>query len=102
MKRDMVASLATGMATTGSDQIALGDGHWMREMSVPGSFVGRSLRELDVRGRWGVQIVLVRRPAQGRDSEAIELVPGPQARLRLADQIVFVGPQDALDRLEGA
>ena len=72
----------------------------MKEVSAPGTFCGHSLKEIDVRGRYDVQIVLVRRPQTARDGEWLEVVPGPETRLELGDQIVAVGPQQAIKRLE--
>lgn len=99
-KRDMVSELVGGLASTGHDAIALGQDHWMKELSAPGTFLDHSLGEIDVRGRYGVQILLVRRPASARSDEWVELVPGPDTRLKLGDQIVAVGSRDALVRME--
>jgi CIC family chloride channel protein len=99
-KRDMVSEVVGGLAGTRSDAVSLGEGHWMKEISAPGTFCGHDLGELKVRERHGVQIVLVRRPARGRDGEHVDLVPGPHTRLELGDQIVAVGPVEALDQLE--
>jgi CIC family chloride channel protein len=99
-KRDMVSEVVGGLASARRDAVSLGQGHWMKEISAPGTFVGHDLGELQVRERHGVQIVLVRRPANDRDGEHVDLVPGPRTRLKLGDQIVAVGPQEALDKLE--
>lgn len=64
-KRDMVAELVGGLAGSQRDAVSLGQGHWMKELSAPGTFCEHSLAQLDVRERHGVQIVLVRRPAGG-------------------------------------
>jgi CIC family chloride channel protein len=99
-KRDMVSEIVGGLASTRNDAVSLGQGHWMKELSAPGTFCGHALGELHVREKFGVQIVLVRRPARGREGEHVDLVPGPQTRLQLGDQIVAVGPVEALEKLE--
>jgi CIC family chloride channel protein len=99
-KRDMVSEIVGGLASAQHDAVSLGEGHWMKELSAPGTFCGHALGELDVRERHGVQIVLVRRPASGRGGEQVDLVPGPRTRLELGDQIVAVGPAEALEKLE--
>jgi len=99
-KRDMVADIVGGLAGSERDAVSMGQGHWMKEVSAPGTFCGHSLKEIDVRGRYDVQIVLVRRPQTARDGEWLEVVPGPETRLELGDQIVAVGPQQAIKRLE--
>ena len=100
MKRDMVSELAGGLSSSEADAVYLGEDHWMQQVDVPGSFVGRSLRELDVRGTLGVQIVMLRRRREGSVAEQwVELVPGPDTELQLGDMVVAVGPRDAVQRL---
>jgi CIC family chloride channel protein len=99
MKRDMVSELAGGLAETASDTVSLGDDHWMAEMSAPGEFLGKTIQELDVRRRHGVQIVLLRRPSARGGKDRVELVPGPDTRVELGDQLVMVGHRAKLDRL---
>lgn len=100
-KRDMVAELAGGLASSAADAVFLGEDHWMKQVDVPGTFVDRTLRELDLRRRFGVQVVMLRRRRDGSPSDArIELVPGPDTRFQLGDLIVAVGPREALARLE--
>ncbi len=41
------------------DQIAMGERYSITELKVPASFVGRTLRELDLRQRFGVTVVAV-------------------------------------------
>jgi CIC family chloride channel protein len=99
-KRDMVSEVVGGLAGTRNDAVSLGQGHFMKEVSAPGTFCGHALGELQVREKHGVQIVLVRRPGRGREGEHVDLVPGPHTRLELGDQIVAVGPVEALEKLE--
>ena len=100
-KRDMVAELAGGLASSQADAVYLGENHWMKQVDVPGGFVGRTLRELDLRHHLGVQVVMLRRRRDGSASESrIEMVPGPDTRFQLGDLIVAVGPREAVERLE--
>jgi len=101
-KRDMVSGLAADLAGSEHEAIYLGSGHWMREISAPGSFEGKSLKDLDLRRRYNVQVVLVRRPSTGREDGWIDLVPGPDTEIQLGDQMVTIGTQASLDRLLGA
>jgi CIC family chloride channel protein len=100
MKRDMVSGLVGGMAGTASGAVSLGDDHWMVAMSAPGEFVGRNLQDLNVRRRYGVQVVLLRRPAGKGDRDYVELVPGPDTEVEWGDRLVMVGPRSKLDRLK--
>jgi CIC family chloride channel protein len=100
-RRDMVSGLVSDLADAQNEPIYLGRGHWLREISVPGSFEHRSLKELDIRRNHGVQVVLLRRPAGVHHDEWMDLVPGPDTVLELGDQMVLIGEKAALDRLQG-
>ncbi|HLK12546.1 MAG TPA: chloride channel protein [Candidatus Binatia bacterium] len=66
------------------------------DLEVPAAWVGRSLRELDCRTRYGIT-VLARRPAGG-DMDAYE-VPDPARPLAPGDVLTVAGPPDALERV---
>jgi CIC family chloride channel protein len=100
-RRDMVSGLASDLTDSKREAIYLGRNHWMREISVPGGFQNRTLKELDIRRNHSVQIVLVRRAAGVHQEEWMDLVPGPDTKLVLGDQIVVIGDKLALDRLQG-
>jgi trk system potassium uptake protein TrkA len=91
--------MANDLSSSKQREVFLGDGHWMREVSIPGRFADRTLGELDVRNRYGVQVVLVRRPSPHHDREVMEMVPGPDTKLELGDEIVVVGSHESLARL---
>ena len=60
-----VVILAGGLGTRLSlanrgHEVNLGDGYTLREVEAPASFYGRSLRELDLRRRLGIQVLLLR------------------------------------------
>jgi CBS domain-containing protein len=100
LKRDMVAEVAGGLASADHGAVSLGEDHWMKQVSAPGTFVGQTLSHLDVRGQHGVQIVLVRRPRSAQHRRWIEMVPGADTRVELGDVLVVVGPRAAVERLE--
>jgi Trk K+ transport system NAD-binding subunit len=71
----------------------------MIEVDAPGPFTGYALPELDVRSRYGVQILLVRRPAGPDSEDRIEVVPGPDTVLRRGDRLPVVGTDKAFAAL---
>jgi len=98
MKRDMVAGLASGIRGAPYDGIEIGTGHRMEEIDAPGELVGHSLGELDIRARYRVQVLLVRRPsAEGPDM--LEVVPGPDTQLENGDRLLVLGRPADLARL---
>jgi CIC family chloride channel protein len=71
-------------------------GQRVLDLEVPPAWVGRSLRDLDCRSRYGIT-VLARRPA-GEDTDAYE-VPDPTRPLAAGDVLVIVGPPDAVEQV---
>lgn len=65
------------------------------EVGGGGMLVGRSIRELELRQRFGVIVVAIRR-ATGH----MEFNPSPDARLQVGDQLVLLGAADKLRELD--
>ena len=59
--------------------------HSMFEIKTPPNFVGRTLAELDLRGRYGFLVVAVRR------GEETVVAPGPDEVIRRDDLLIVVG-----------
>jgi trk/ktr system potassium uptake protein len=74
------------------------------EVSIPSSFVGRSLLELDVRRRYGVSILAVRRTRRkGRRADGSPepelVVPSVQEQFGADDILLVLGAKDSVERL---
>ena len=68
-------------------------------LEVPGSFIGRSLRDLELRIKYGLTVVALRTT----DPETMQLVvviPGPDDELRAGDLMYVVGDEKAITRLD--
>ncbi len=75
------------------DQLDLDPGTSLLQMHVPEAMVGRSLRELDLPGRFGV-IVL------GIKNQGLRVVPPADAVLQEGDMLLLLGPDGATAKLE--
>src|SRR5207302_7940479 len=62
-------------------------------VSTPGAWVGRSLRDIDCRARYGVAVLAVR--PSGRIESGYEL-PDPDRPLGAGDSLVLAGTAEAL------
>ncbi|HPE16839.1 MAG TPA: TrkA C-terminal domain-containing protein, partial [Oscillospiraceae bacterium] len=65
------------------------------ETVVPKSWEGKSLRDLNVRARSGVNIIGIRR----KDEDDIEVNPAPDDVLRPGDEVVALGADEDISRL---
>jgi CIC family chloride channel protein len=99
LKRDMVAGVGSGLAAATTEEVHLGRDYRMAEIDAPGQFVDRTIRELDVRARYGAQVLLLRRPWPEGGEELTEVVPGPDTVVRRGDRLLVMGLARDIDRL---
>jgi CIC family chloride channel protein len=99
LKRDMVSELSSSLTATATEAVSLGGDFQMAEIDAPGAFVGRSIRDLDVRARFGGHILLLRRPAPSGGGQELEVIPEPDTVVARGDRLVLVARADALGRL---
>ena len=99
LKRDMVAGIAGDIAASAKDEITVGGDYRMAELDAPGTFVGRSIRELGIRQRYSVEVLLLRRKTGAASEPTVELVPGIDTVFQRGDRIVVLATSGALSRL---
>lgn len=86
------------------DFIRLADGFTLIEIEAPRAFQRKSIRDLGLRARYDVNLVVLRRAIpgatdeQGKPLERV-IVPTPDEVIQPDDVLVVVGPDEALARL---
>lgn len=75
------------------DQIALGDRFSITELKVPPQYIGQTLRQLELRQRFGVTVIAIEHSG--------ELILSPPADYAFAegDRLAIVGATDVVERL---
>ena len=98
LRRDLAGGFSSSMTAVGRGKtVDLGDGYWLREILAPAYMFERSLAELAIRERTGVQVVLVR----GRRSRGGRVrVVGAQDRLEEGETLIVAGSLEGLNELE--
>jgi CIC family chloride channel protein len=101
LKRDMVTSLSGYIGSIFKfKRMELMDGQVLCEMEVPGSFVGKTLVELDLRNRLGAEVVLIKQYFNAEKNEKQHvMIAQPDYRFKFGDSILFIGSQDSLNRI---
>ena len=97
--RDMPSVAANQISLTERvGAVDLGGGAALVELEAPPYMVGLPLRGLDLRGRYGVQVVLI-----GRDDQRghTRVVPKPDDVLRAGDKLLLVGEAADIERMKG-
>jgi CIC family chloride channel protein len=103
LRRDLAGGLSSSFSAAGKGQtVDLGDGYAIKEILAPNAFVNRSLKDLSLGERTGVQVLLLRRARRLAGRFKPVEVPEADAVLREGDALVVAGSYEALEQLENA
>src|SRR5699024_5452036 len=94
-ERDMGVRVANNVVSNNIlDYLELSEEHSIAELHVSGKIVGHSLIELDVRAKYGVNIVAIRRKN--------DILVSPQANeeLQFGDILIIIGSDDDIHQFE--
>jgi CIC family chloride channel protein len=91
-------AMRTVPGTAGADELPQwSKAYRVTTMAVPASWLGRSLRELDCRARFGVSVLAVQ--AHDKPGRTFD-VPDPDRALATGESLVVAGPAAEVERLE--
>lgn len=79
------------------DIIDISEGYSVADTIVPKKWVGKSIEELSIRKKYGVNIIAVR---SGINEKDINVSPTPDYRFKETDIAVLIGKTDAINILE--
>ena len=84
------------------EKIELGDQHSVVQIRAPDSWAGKTLEQLNIRKKWKVNVVAIRRllpdESKGRGGYVIA-TPMPDSRIELGDLLLVVGSDEAIEAL---
>ncbi|HWI61869.1 MAG TPA: TrkA family potassium uptake protein [Symbiobacteriaceae bacterium] len=94
-ERDMGARVAHSLLTGSvTDYIELSPEYTIMEMVVPAKMVGKTIRDLNLRARYGINIMAL------ETAEGINAGPAATDILREGDVMILLGSNDSVRRLE--
>jgi CIC family chloride channel protein len=100
LKRDMASTMAVtvgnGLRTRALPGVR---GMSMAEVPAPESFFGHSVGSLDIRNRFGVSLLLIKRKA-GDGEQIIDELPNADSVLQEGDVMLVLGHEDRISRFE--
>ena len=100
MRRDLAGGVSSTVAVVDKvHEVELGGGYLVKDVLAPARFVGRSLRELNIRANTGVHVLLIRSP-KGRASSRAIRVPTAEDVVEAGDTLIVAGSREALETLE--
>jgi CIC family chloride channel protein len=100
LRRDLTGTFATTVRLAGKvHQVEVGDGYVLEEILAPAPFIGKTLRDLNLRAVYGAQVVFLRRRF-GEDEEPSIRIPSSTDRLLEGDTLLLAGPKASVERIE--
>lgn len=95
-ERDMAEKLAESLSSSRIlDYIELSDRYSIAEVSVPREWVGKTLRQMATRTKYGVTVVALKQPQSGQISVSID----PDYPFTASDIVVLAGENDQIKKL---
>lgn len=76
------------------DQLSLSDGYSIVEINCPESWVGKSMIELDIRARYGINVLAV------RAGDDIDVSPDPHRIFSKEDVVIVIGADDDMNGIQ--
>ncbi|HPT66991.1 MAG TPA: TrkA family potassium uptake protein [Bacillota bacterium] len=95
-ERDMGKRVAHNLVSANLvDYIELAQGYRIEEIAAPQSFVGKSLKELNLRNKTDLTIIVIK-----HTDGSLLISPGGDATIQAGDNLVVLGKNADLDRVE--
>jgi len=95
-EKDMAISLAERIHNPNMlDYLPFLEGYSIIQLASPKSFIGKSLRELNLINQYGVQVIAIKEGVPAR----MNLIPTAEFIIKDSDIIILSGPNEALDKL---
>ena len=75
------------------EYIELSDEHEIVEITTPASWIGKTIRELNIRAKYGVNIIAL------RDESGLQVSPSPDEPIQEKSAMVLLGSYKAVDQI---
>lgn len=100
---EIASRLATSLTNPNLlDYLPIHDGYSLTEITLPEDFSDRTLRELDVRNKYGLMVIAIKEASTLGDynNGSISMFPSPDIKLRRGMRLVVVGRDEDLHKLD--
>jgi len=98
-ERDMAEKLAHSLSSPNLlDYLPLSEGVSIMELVPLHSFIGKTIMDIQLRNKFGVQIIAIKELVP----ERMNLIPSADTVIKESDILVLIGPDEAMKKLEEA
>ena len=89
-RKEITSSLASSISMKDEEpQVHFMEGYSINEIAPPKSFIGKSIRELNIRARYGVDVLSIK--TKEKRGEKIKAIPNPDYVIKEEDTLVIAG-----------
>jgi K+/H+ antiporter YhaU regulatory subunit KhtT len=89
-RKEITSSLASSISMKEDEpQVHFMEGYSINEIAPPKSFIGKSIRELNIRARYGVDVLSIK--TKEKREEKIKAIPNPNYVIKKSDTLVIAG-----------
>jgi len=108
-EEEMAARLAGSLVTPNIiDHIPLTPGHSIVEIRAPESFIGKTIGELDVRRKYKVEVVALKKYLTSKldgkeslDESKTRVIPSASEVISIGDALVVIGKNEDIEKIQG-
>jgi len=99
MKKDMLRSVSGYIGSSSRfKKLKLMDGELLCEVEVPGKYIGKNLSQLDLRHKYGIEVILIKQNFDQVSNESEKVfVPNPEYKFSYGDMLLIMGSEEEID-----
>jgi trk system potassium uptake protein TrkA len=100
-EKDMALTIARRIHNPNMvDYLPFHEDYAIFELPAPDQFLRKTLKELDLINKYGLQVIAIRKPAMSKDEkERFVFIPGAQYVIEKGDDLILLGLQKGLEKL---
>lgn len=98
LKRDLAGQMSTSLSNVSPTRtVEIMEGLFLLEIDVPAVFIGEKIKDLDVRNKYGVDIILIKR--KSKSGKLVTWVPRANYTFHDEDDLLILGEQKKVEYL---
>lgn len=99
-KKDMVATMVDKIQSSNpTNEVQFLEGYSISELPVPKEFIGKSIKELNIRAEYGIDVLSVKQP--NKEEDQVKVFPGPDYILERDDVLTVAGEIKKINLFKG-
>lgn len=98
LRRDLAGEVSSSMKKNSYSQpTEIIDGLYILEIEVPSNFIGKKIKDIDVRNKYGVDIILIKKKASTNKLQT--KIPNANYKFQAEDNLLILGDRKKIEFL---